>query len=344
MGPAMNLLLAFVVTAIILYQGVDAFSYEDQAPIVGVVTAGSPAERAGIQKGDRITAVAGRSVETWEQFYMEVSSRSNREIAIDVNREGAQLQKQVTPVNLSGQRFEIGDIGVQPDVHPHLMSINPGEPGDKAGLKAGDIVLAVNGETITFSGQLRQAIEKHPEQTITISILRNESPMSVTATPMRNGKVGRLGVAIADDTKSIKPGFVEAIRLSFVRNVQMSAMIGKTVWGLLTREVSRNQLIGPIGIAQLSGESAQLGWIPLFTLMASLSLNLGLINLLPIPVLDGGHIFIMAMEGLTRHDFSVRMKEKMLLAGLLVLVTLMVTVIYNDLARISWIEKLMPWR
>jgi regulator of sigma E protease len=102
--------------------------------------------------------------------------------------------------------------------------------------------------------------------------------------------------------------------------------------------------MGPVAIAQLSGEQAQLGWIPLLSLMAMISLNLGLLNLLPIPILDGGHILIMALEGVARRDFSVRVKEKMLLAGFVVLLMLMVTVIYNDLARISWIENLMPWR
>jgi regulator of sigma E protease len=99
-----------------------------------------------------------------------------------------------------------------------------------------------------------------------------------------------------------------------------------------------------VAIAQLSGESAQAGWIALFTLMASISLNLGLLNLLPIPVLDGGHILIMALEGVARRDFSMAVKEKMLLAGFVLLMMLMVTVIYNDLTRISWIERLMPWR
>jgi regulator of sigma E protease len=102
--------------------------------------------------------------------------------------------------------------------------------------------------------------------------------------------------------------------------------------------------MGPVAIAQLSGESAQAGWIALFGLMASISLNLGLLNLLPIPILDGGHIFIMALEGIARRDFSIRVKEKMLLAGFVMLMMLMVTVIYNDLTRVSWIERLMPWR
>jgi regulator of sigma E protease len=102
--------------------------------------------------------------------------------------------------------------------------------------------------------------------------------------------------------------------------------------------------MGPIAIAQLSGESAQLGWIALISLMASISLNLGLLNLMPVPVLDGGHIFIMGLEGLARRDFSQAVKEKMLMAGFAVILMLMVTVIYNDLTRISWIERLMPWR
>ena len=132
--------------------------------------------------------------------------------------------------------------------------------------------------------------------------------------------------------------------MSVERNVEYAGMIFQTIWGLLTRETSPKQLMGPVAMAQLSGESAQLGVIALFALMAQISLNLGLLNLLPIPILDGGHIFIMALEGLVRRDFSIRLKEKMLMAGFVVLMTLMVTVIYNDLTRISWIERLMPWR
>ena len=121
-------------------------------------------------------------------------------------------------------------------------------------------------------------------------------------------------------------------------------MILKTLWGLITGEMSPRQLMGPVGIAQLSGESAQAGWVALLALMASISLNLGLLNLLPVPVLDGGHILIMGLEAVARRDFSMQVKEKMLLAGFVFLMALMVTVIYNDLTRISWIERMMPWR
>jgi len=136
----------------------------------------------------------------------------------------------------------------------------------------------------------------------------------------------------------------QAVKLSFSRNWEWATQIVQTLAGLVTRETSVKQLMGPVAIADLSGAAAEAGWISLFSLMAMISLNLGLLNLMPIPVLDGGHIFILALEGLARRDFSMKVKEKMLIAGFVLLVMLMVTVIYNDLMRIQWIEKLVPWR
>ncbi|HEV8347330.1 MAG TPA: RIP metalloprotease RseP [Vicinamibacterales bacterium] len=345
MGPVMNIALALVLTTVVLYQGAEVPAYEDQPPVVGVVQADSPAAKAGIQPGDRIVAVGTTSVDAWEQFYMAIASRANREVPLRIVRNGQEITIKATPVVPPGQsRFEIGDIGVLPDVHPHIPTVNPGEPADRAGIKPGDVVLAVNNEPITFRSQLRDAIVKHPGQEITITVLRNGQRLEIQAVPEKRGDIGWLGIGLADDSKSIKPGFVEAIGMSFKKNLEFGGLIFQTVWGLLTRETSPKQLMGPVAIAQLSGESAQLGWVALFSLMAMISLNLGILNLLPIPVLDGGHIFIMALEGIARRDFSVRVKEKMLLAGFVVLMMLMVTVIYNDLTRISWIERLMPWR
>ena len=344
MGPAMNLILAVVLLAIVLYRGAEVPAFENQPPVVGAVTAGSPAEKADIRPGDLVISVADRPVTTWEGFFIGVGTRANREIPIALIRDGSEMEVRVTPVASRESRFEIGDIGVLPNVHPSIRAVNSGEPADTAGLKPGDVVLAVNGQTITFSSQLKSAIEKHPEAPITLWILRDGAQLTVSATPARRGEIGLLGIQIADATTSIQPGAIEAVGMSIERNVQNAGLIFRTVWDLITRETSPKQLMGPVAIAQLSGESAQLGWIALFSLMASISLNLGLLNLLPIPVLDGGHIFIMALEGVARRDFSMRVKEKMLLAGFVVLMMLMVTVIYNDLTRISWIERLMPWR
>jgi len=345
MGPVMNIGLAFVLTALVLYQGAEVPAYEDQSPVVGSVTTGSPAAGADIKPGDRIVSVADRTVNTWEQFFVAVGSRANRPTSLVIDRGGRRIERTVTPTVAAGQsRFEIGDIGVLPNVHPHIPSVNHGEPGERAGIKPGDVVLAVNGELITFRSQLVEAISKRPEQRITIDVLRNGQPLQIQAVPERRGDRGWLGIGLAEETKSIKPGPAEAVVMSVKRNVEYGGLIFQTVWGLFTRETSPRQLMGPIAIAQLSGESAEISWVALFGLMSMISLNLGILNLLPIPVLDGGHIFIMALEGLARRDFSMRVKEKMLLAGFVVLMMLMVTVIYNDLTRISWVERLMPWR
>ena len=344
MGPVMNLGLAVILTAVVLYQGAERLAYETRPVVLGAVMSDSIAAGAGLKPGDRITEVAGKAVATWEDFYIAVGTKPDREVPLTYVRDGNQGSVNVTPKTPAGSRFEIGDIGVLPDVHPHIRAVSAGEPAEKAGLKPNDVVVSVNGETITFSSHLKDAISKRPEEPITIAILRDGQPLTITATPKRTGSTGLLGVAIADETTSIKPGLVGASTLAVEKNLQYSGLIFQTVWGLITRETSPKQLMGPVAIAQLSGESAQLGWIALFSLMAQISLNLGILNLLPIPVLDGGHIFIMAVEGVARRDFSVRIKEKMLLAGFVVLMTLMATVIYNDLARISWIERLMPWR
>ncbi len=351
MGPAMNVLLAVVLTAVILYQGAEVPVYQDQPPVVGAVTAQSPASQADIQPGDRILSVAGRVVATWEDFFIAIGTRPNREIAITLVRSGTELSRRVTPIPSPDSRFEIGDIGVLPDVHPRVPRVNHGEPADLAGIRPGDVILAVDDERITFPSQLTEAIaSSRPDETITIAVLRDGVRRDIAVTPARGGCTGVasgvacIGIAIAGVTKSIQPGAFEAIGMSVERNLKMTGLILETLWRLFTLQTSPRQLMGPVAIAQLSGESARLGWIALLSLMSNISLNLGLLNLLPIPVLDGGHIFIMGIEGVARRDFSMRAKEKMLLAGFVMLVMLMGTAIYNDLTRIAWIERLMPWR
>ena len=350
MGPVMNLVLAFLLTAVVLYQGVDQPAYLDQPVVIGAVQADSPAAKAGIQAGDRILSVADHNVDTWEQFYITVGTRPSREVTVNLLRNGTAVTRVVTPSATSQGHFEVGDIGVLPDMHPFVSRVNPGEPADRAGIKAGDVILAIDDSRITMRSELMSVIAAHPEKAIQVTVERQGAKQTIQVVPSQGGctgvaaKVGCIGIAIGEPSKSFKPGVVEALDLSLKKNVEYAGLIFQTVWGLLTRETSPKQLMGPVAIAQMSGESAQLGWIALVSLMASLSLNLGILNLLPIPVLDGGHIFIMAMEGVARRDFSVRVKEKMLLVGFVALMLLMSAVIYNDLTRITWIERLMPWR
>lgn len=353
MGPAMNILLAVVVMAGVLMRGAQIPAFQSKAPVVGAVVMGSPAEKAGIMPGDRIVSVAGREVNTWEQFFLTISTRPNRETPIVLLRNGKEFT--VTAIPQPQTRFELGDIGVLPDVHPHVQSILPNSPAERAGLMPGDVILAVDGRRVTIPRDLIDAVSKKPNQTVTLTMARNGMQQELQLTPEANGSTGSarcpspvgtgcIGIGVGEEVVTIQPGPIQAIGMSLQRNAEHSRLIFQTVWQLLTRETSTRQLMGPLAIAQLSGESAQAGLTALFSLMAMISLNLGLLNLLPIPVLDGGHIFIMMLEGLARRDFSTRVKEKMFLAGFVVLMMLMVTVIYNDLTRIPLFEKLMPWR
>jgi regulator of sigma E protease len=342
MGPVMNILLAVVVMAVVLAQGAEVPVYQDQPPIVGAVTPGSPAERAGILRGDRILTVGGDQVDTWEDLFLAVGTRADRDVPITLLRDGQTQTVTTRPVPET--RFEVGSIGVLPDINPIVASVIAGEPAERAGLMAGDVVVAVNGERMVTRTQLIEAISRNGGREIELTIDRKGEQLQVRATPEQRGDRGMLGLYVTEPTRTFQPGPLEAIQLSIERNIEFSGLIFRTLGGLFVGETSPRQLMGPVAIAQLSGESAQAGWIALFTLMASISLNLGLLNLLPIPVLDGGHILIMALEGIARRDFSMAVKEKMLLAGFVLLMVLMVTVIYNDLTRISWIERLMPWR
>jgi regulator of sigma E protease len=343
-GPAMNILLAVVVTAFVLaIQGVRVPIYFDQPAMIGSVVSGSPAEKAGLKRGDRIIGVSGDTIATWKDLDVAIGiRRPNRDISVTVLRGGQPVAMSVTPV--ADAKYGVSDIGVQPDANPVITRVLAGQRAEQAGLKAGDIILSVNGERMATRTQLIDVISRSGEKPIQITVRRGEGEEIVKATPEQQGQKGWLGVELSEPYKSFTPGPFEAIKLSVEHNIESSGIIFRTLGGLFTGETSVKQLQGPVGIAQLSGESAQEGFITLLSLMAMLSINLGILNLMPVPVLDGGHILIMALEGIARRDFSMQVKEKMLLAGFVVLMMLMVTVIYNDLTRISWIERLMPWR
>ncbi len=343
MGPVMNLILAVLVMWVVLYQGAEVPAFESEPPVVGRVVEDSPAEQAGIAVGEQIISVAGRVVATWDELFVAVLPRADREISVVVRgSDGRERTLQVTPD--ARTEFEMGDLGVGPALHPQIIEVNPGEPADKAGLEAGDIIYAIDGEPVS-GDELVPRISESADTALTMTVKRDRRTRDLVVTPMMRGDTAVIGVQFRPfEVRIVDPDIVEAFQMSLEQNYEWSGLIFQTLWGLVTTETSPKQLVGPVGIAQLSGGAAELGWVALFGLMSMISLNLGILNLLPIPVLDGGHIFIMAMEGVSRRDFSVRVKERMLFAGFVVLMMLMVTVIYNDLTRIQWIEALMPWR
>jgi regulator of sigma E protease len=343
MGPVMNLVLALVVMTFVLYQGALVPKAQDEPVVIGSFRPGSVAQAAGLQVGDRIVSMDGKPVEDWDQFSMEIIGKAGRTVTLMVERSGKAIEKQLVPA--ASGKFEIGEIGIMPIMRPEFISVNTGEPAQQSGFKPGDIVLALGTERGLSQPEIIERIQRSEGKPLDFEILRGGQTMHITVTPRKSDGVFRIGAHIAlAEMRTINPSFVEAMKMSAEQNWEWTKLIVKTLIGLFTRDTSVKQLMGPVAIADLSGTAAEQGWIPLFNLLAMISLNLGLLNLMPIPVLDGGHIAILGLEGLSRRDFSMRVKEKMLFAGFVLLLTLMVTVIYNDLTRVQWIERLMPWR
>ena len=343
MGPLMNLLLAVVVMTIVLYHGADVAAFEQQPVVIGGFTEKSVGARSGLKIGDRIDSIDGKPVDTWEHFFLMISTKAKREVALGVVRDGKPLQ--ITVVPDSQGKYEVGEIGINPVLHPEVADTSPNQPAAEAGLRGGDVILAAGSEQNVSYAHLLDAIRAHQGTPLTLSVKRGDAIQSITVTPRNIGGQVMIGAHIhPGEIRTIEPGPLDAVKLSIQKNIEWTQMIFQTLGGLVTRETSVKQLMGPVAIADLSGTAAQAGWIPLFSLMAMISLNLGLLNLMPVPVLDGGHILIMGLEAIARRDFSLQVKEKMFLVGFVLLMALMVTVIYNDLTRISWIERLMPWR
>ena len=343
MGPVMNIVLALVVMTFVLYQGADVPAFQQQPIVVGAVAPDSVAAKAGIQAGDRVVAVEGLPVATWDEFSMRIIPKAGRELRLTIDRNGQRIEQSLVPTAVG--KYEVGYVGIEPTVRPQIKDVVPGEPAQEAGLQANDIVLGVNDEKPIQQPRVIQLIRANEGKPLAFHILRNGQPLTITAVPRKFGDTPRIGATIMQwEFRTVKPSFTEAIVLSAQQNWEWARLIVETLVGLFTRDTPVKQLMGPLAIADLSGDAAAAGWIQLFSLMAMISLNLGLLNLAPVPVLDGGHIMILALEGLSRRDFSMKVKEKMLLAGFVLLLMLMVTVIYNDLTRMQWFQRLMPWQ
>ena len=342
MGPVMNIVLAVVVMTLVLYQGAEVPVYENEAPVVGTVVEGSAADQVGIEVGDRIISVAGATIETWEDLFIAVMPRADREVSVVVRNASGERTLRVTPDTQT--EFQMGDLGIGPVMQPQIRIVSADEPADAAGILVDDVIEAVEGDAVS-SETLVERINASPGEPLSLTVRRDGVVQEIVVTPALKGDIGLIGVSISPyEVRVIEPDFLESIQLSLQRNYEWSGLIFQTLVGLLTAETSPRQLVGPVGIAQLSGGAAEMGLVALLSLMSMISLNLGILNLLPVPILDGGHIAIMVLEGVSRRDFSIQAKERMLMVGFVAIMMLMVTVIYNDLTRVAWIERFMLWR
>ncbi|MGD0825629.1 MAG: RIP metalloprotease RseP [Terriglobales bacterium] len=337
-GPAMNIMLA-----VALLTGVYMVHYEypavvDEPTVVGWVNPDTPAQKAGIQIGDKIVRVDGIENPNWEQVDVKAALSPNQPLKFGIERDGKVLEKVLTPEPVGANQY--GDIGWVPkEPSVTLTTVEPGMPAAKAGIKVGDQLLTANGQDIPAVQTLIQMLKRTKDQPLEIVVLRDGQKKAFTVKPTLDaGQSGqepayRIGVASLP-TKVVKLGFSDALQRSLADNKKSSFLILELLQKMVQHKVSMRQVDGPIGIGSAVGAAArEKGWTPLLLITAAISLNLGIMNLLPIPILDGGVILLLFIEALMQKEISLPIKERIYQAAFVFLVLFAVMVIYNDLVK-----------
>jgi len=332
-GPIMNGVLAiagFTALYMIGY-GIDAVLTDP--PVIGAVDAGSTAETAGLRPGDEILSIDGQPKANWEDALVAIVVRPDRALQIRLRRGGEEKEFVVQSTSTSAQKM--GQIGVSPLVR--IGQVFPGTPAERAGLKPDDGIVSVNGKPVTSFGDIPAMIASAPAGPLTLQLWRDGRIQEVSITP-ENGRLG-----IANKTIAKKLSFVPAVREATAATWNLTRQTFVILKGLLTASISpKAALTGPLGIAKASGDAARSGIRAILFLVASLSVSVGILNLFPLPPLDGGHLAILAGEGLRRREFSAATKSWILNAGAMVLFLLIGLVLYSDLSKTSWLGKYLP--
>ncbi len=336
-GPVMNVVLSFLLLTMVFMRGVSIDSYRLDPVEFGFIFPDSPAAAAGLAPGDRVLAVDGQAVDNWQEFDLRVLISGGQQIDLTVERGLGEPQViSATPERVGSSAQ--GYLGAMPAFEPVVFGVVENTPADDAGLQPEDRFASVDGVSIEDWTQVTTLIRERPGEPTEFVIERDGALLEMTMTPDAregvDGEFGVLGVRRANPTVLQSYAFVGAMGRSAGEIRRQTALIGEILGRLFTGRMSIRTLSGPIEIANYSGAAARTGDpFMLFYFMGIVSLQLGLLNLLPIPVLDGGHIAVLAFEGITRHDLSMRVKERMMTVGVVLLVTLMVVVITFDLLK-----------
>jgi regulator of sigma E protease len=348
-GPFANFVLAFVLMA--FYYG---FINEEPKFVVNSttvewVTPNSSGARAGIQAGDVIKSFDGVDNPDWMQVAGQISQNLGRSVQLTVERGGnsSQLTLQV-PELPKGHDFDFTDIGILPErnLGPiSVIDVSADTPAARAGLQAGDQIQAVDGLQFHYVETLLAYLQAYPGKQITLSVLRDGKLLDIIAQPEKMASVGwRLGFTSANPPLVRNPQPLgRALAMSRDFSVKNSTLIVNVLGGLFTRRVAVSQLSGPVGIARMAGQAAETsGWLPKFWTASAISLNLGILNLLPFPILDGGMILLLLIEGALRHDISLVVKERIYQAAFVVLVVFFAFIIFNDVTKLPIFTHVKP--
>ncbi|MFQ5328529.1 MAG: RIP metalloprotease RseP [Thermodesulfobacteriota bacterium] len=333
-GPIMNLILMFCLMPIIYMIGIQEPAYLSEQPLVGYVEKGSAAEESGLRKGDVITAVNGSAITKWEQLKTSIVTSPDAALTLEIARKGETLSMDMK-VGSSRQTGE-GVVGLYPPMAPLIGGLSKGYPAEKAGIKSGDRIVRIGDAEITHWAEVQEFIGDATDE-LPIIVEREGELVTVQVKPKWNEESKRalIGVSLLQDNFITKKyGFIDSIGYGLKRAWELTVFTFVILKKLFTGDISMKSLGGPIMIAQVAGQAAESGISAILSLMAFLSLQLGILNLLPIPVLDGGHLFFFGIERLRGKPVSERVMIITQQVGMALLLLLMVVVTYNDIRRL----------
>ena len=344
-GPAMNFVLAAVIFALVFM-----ILGRPVAPaVVGRTVEGGPVAQAGLKTGDRILALDGRPVQYWEDVLKAVQDGQGETLQFTIKGDAGERKVGVTPArtktrDLFGDERETWDVGARPYAPPAIGEVVAGFPAQQAGLKSGDVLVALEGKPVLSWDELAEAIHRRPGRPTSLEVKRGEETFSVSVVPSAvkergpDGKeveVGRIGIGPAAAVTFVRSNPVRAAREGLERTVEVTVLTAVGLYKIVVGQLDRKNIGGPIQIAVTAGEQARQGLPSLAFFTAVISVNLFLLNLLPVPMLDGGHLLFFVCEAVLGRPLSLRKREVAQQVGFALLMLLMVYAVYNDLDRIG---------
>jgi len=348
-GPFANFALALLL--MVIYFGFinEVPAFQVNTTTVEWVTPDSAAAHAGFQTGDTITHFDGHDNPDWEKVYASLKLNAGQTVPVIVERGGQRLSFPFTvPAEAKEDDFDPGDAGLlaQYMTGPiEVLEVQPGTPAYKAGLLPKDKIVSVDGHPFHSINSLLAYMQTLKGAPLTLDVDRNGADVKLTAQPAKlKGSTYMLGFAY------VPPPYHEnplPLRQAAVKSTTFCAdnsfLIVEVLQRIITRRIAVSQLSGPVGIARMAGDAAETkGWYPKFGLAATISLNLGILNLLPFPILDGGLILLLLIESVIHRDISINVKERVYQAAFVMLVAFFVFIIFNDLTKLPIFTHVKP--